>query len=782
MKINTSVLIIIMLLLSALNVFADDVSIDKDGNISTNVQREANLEVTGASSEIAVVGFASGTGGIGVLGGNDTYGNWGGLGGFYNTFDVGVFGLSNSGYAGYFQGNTWITGNLTVEGTISGPNIGDITSVDAGAGLIGGGSSGQVSLDANIAYLQKRISSSCTAGSSIRAVNQDGTVECEPVTDPGSDITAVYTETGISGGGVSGDLTLEADTTYLQRRVSVACSEGSSIRAINQDGTVTCDLHSNNNMVRTVTYSVYPADGTYYVQNGITGEIDFTGTNGHDAIQYAIDNLPLGGGEIRLSEGLFEIDSTITITTDNVILSGLGKATHVKGIGTPGSIMDGINIRGDHVTIRDFFLDGSFNVVKYGIVFNDNRWSRIEDMTVCCSGTDGIVFGNAKDGVAVNNFLYNHFVNYGGDGSSSLEVEDGAERIMLSGNIVYNSARCYFPHTHHNNSAVRDIQFINNICVKGPMGANLVSISCDSGTMENMDFSHNTMLGGAVYVLGKVENVNIMDNRIQDVPQYSFSAIYVESPAEHVTIGGNIIDTAAYSKGILVEAPHSIVTGNQLYDVAKDGITVYDNSLVANNIIKKAYASGVIRGIQVEGSGSVVSNNMVISAGDFYSGYGICTEWNSDDTIIQHNKVSGNINNIMIRGSNAKVIDNDLRASSTHNISIHGDNAFIKENRMSGGLSGAVQVIGSGSVFRENIGFSTENSGRAIVADGTDSISVAHGLNITPSASNIHVTPLQTLNNASFFWVDSIEEDNFTIHLNTDPEQDVELSWQVGSY
>ena len=148
---------------------------------------------------------------------------------------------------------------------------GDITAVNAGTGLTGGGLSGDVTLNVNTSVIQQRVSGVCAAGNAVRVVNGDGTVSCESVAGGAGDITAVIAGTGLTGGAASGDATLnvatggitnallannsvdsskivdgsigsgDVNSAQVQQRVSGNCTAGNAIRVIDQSGNVTCE-------------------------------------------------------------------------------------------------------------------------------------------------------------------------------------------------------------------------------------------------------------------------------------------------------------------------------------------------------------------------------------------------------------------------------------------------------------------------------------------------------------------------------------------------------------
>ena len=201
-----------------------------------------------------------------------------------------------------------------------------ITGVTAGAGLTGGATSGSVTLSADTAYLQRRVTDAAPAGQFIRAINADGSVVTTTA------ITGVLPGAGLAGGGTSGTVALWADTAYLQRRVTGVAPTGSYIREINSDGTVVTEV----DMVGTGTITGVGA-GTGLLGGGTSGSVTVSADTGY--LQRRVTGTAPAGQFIRTINADGSVGTTTTITT---VVAGTG----LTGGGTSGPVTVAVRFGG----------------------------------------------------------------------------------------------------------------------------------------------------------------------------------------------------------------------------------------------------------------------------------------------------------------------------------------------------------------------------------------------------------------------------------------------------
>jgi hypothetical protein len=104
-----------------------------------------------------------------------------------------------------------------------GASGGTVTSITAGTGLTGGTITGTGTIAADTAFLQRRVSSACAAGSAISAIAADGTVTCvTPTTGSSGTVTNIATGAGLTGGTITTTGTINLTSTQLLP--TTACS------------------------------------------------------------------------------------------------------------------------------------------------------------------------------------------------------------------------------------------------------------------------------------------------------------------------------------------------------------------------------------------------------------------------------------------------------------------------------------------------------------------------------------------------------------------------------
>ena len=160
----------------------------------------------------------------------------------------------------------------------------------------------------------------------------------------------------------------------------------------------------------------------------------------------------------------------------------------------------------------------------------------------------------------------------------------------------------------------------------------------------------------------------------------------------------------------------------------------------------------------------IVANNLITGPGDAGSATasGIHLEFNTHFNVISNNSLE---TSNTIAGRVRSLIREESTGGSSDNL--------IEGNSVTWGTFGPTVALieseGTNTIVRNNIGWKTDNNGTATIANTTTSVTVNHGLDITPTVNIISITPTNDMGNASKFWISNPTNTQFTINVNTDP-------------
>ena len=547
--------------------------------------------------------------------------------------------------------NGSVTGTDIQDGSIGSADIQDgaVSGADIGAGAVGTSniSDGAVttgkiapgavgSTQINNTQIQSRVTGTCAVGSSINSVNQDGSVVCETDDNttytPGTGINIINGSViGIADGGVgSTQITdgsvssakiaigsvgsAQINNTQVQGRVTGTCTTGSSIRTVNQDGTVVCE--ADDNSIYTAGTGINITDTTINISNGGVGTTQIgdgsvttskIGTGAIGSSQIATGGVasaniaPLSVGTSHLIDG--------NVTTAKIMNSAIG-STQISD-GSITSVDVGFNYAGSASkggAASDLSCIGCVSQTE----LNFGGVKPAQRIVVAESGGDYTSIGAALAAISPSSSnpyvidvmpgIYTEYITM----KSYVHLRGAGQNVTIiqSPNIIYDVITI---------SGIREV-IVSGFTIKGGRRGiyhyqNGVYIPSNSVIIENNLITGNNWEG--IDNAFGVTNTNIMI-RNNDI---------------NVNTGGGIFNSSA----------SPTIVGNRISANLSTGIYNSSSSspMIINNIITDNTSTGIYVG---SGSSALIKENTI----KFNGGYGVINSGTSVAFKVIHNWITDN--------------------------------------------------------------------------------------------------------------------------------------------
>ena len=507
------------------------------------------------------------------------------------------------------------------------------------------------------------------------------------------------------------------------------------------------------------SYIIFKVGDTILAKNGLTGQVEFSGTDASKVIQQAVDAVSnAGGGRIFIKRGTYNIETSIK-PKSNVVIEAEGSTGTVfnlsqpyifQGLGEPPvenfAVINGrfvikanVRVMWFRETARNVVIKGSRLEIdpsigtyasNFGIRFEKANYVVIDSITVEGAGTDTLQLDGSKvmvknsymDGKgqfsnaillgAVETFILNNvFIGYRHNA-----VLSGTNRVVVANNYFYKCMDGIDIGAGASDWVIVGNQFVG--------GDTLIAISPGEARARNIVIAGNLFrqAGGVLRPVWAqyVDHLVVEANTVQNDSPYD-TRVFICEKCNHIHIKNNAVYTPSYG-GIT----HIVMIADSKY-VFVEGNTFYGGPDGRGPIIQ------------------IVSTN----PGDTSFVY------------IRRNYLRPNLYGNPDRESSG-IVFNDQNAT----------NVFIEDNVFDFGLKDRLIVNPPpGTVIRRNAGYPTEASGVATIAAGSTRVTVPHGLVSAPA--KVVITPYANIR----VWVENIGSTSFDIVADTAPATDVNVAW-----
>jgi hypothetical protein len=355
---------------------------------------------------------------------------------------------------------------------------------------------------------------------------------------------------------------------------------------------------------------------------------------------------------------------------------------------------------------------------------------------------DGTFLLDAPNDYYVNNSRYalnvhGNNIDFCGCKGTTLKLENG---IAVNGGAADSFLATVI--INGDNIAIHDLKFDNNQAnINAYYNVSIWTGDNIANTNSRVDIYNNYFVNTKRWAIwgdgGGSSFWNIHNNYV--VPGTGGGIAFHNGPSESI-VSNNIIgnDSVAIGFGIFIDSLSNVlIADNIIRRPTVYGIEVYDAvdyCIISNNIIENYYGSAV--GILCHSKSTEAS---------------AC-----DSNVIQNNSFVNIPTGISLADAYIRntVIQNNQFVTITTPIINNGTDTKIKNN----------------------IGYTTENAGTAIITTGQTSVDVTHGLAATPI--RVLLTPT-TATAGKQYYVSAKDATTFTITIDSAAEADISFDWQA---